>query len=160
MSRETETKRGETVAPSQICCTRVMIGKSVGHIMCGGPVYTIKGEDDPRSFTFEWHPMWGPSRCSSTSGEILSNPFFPERSKFWPLFDRWTRGGKRVDEFGRCILAPAPIPCEKCAGVGYYKVPRDRKKYLCEVCAGDRVVHLKPLVSLPVSGRNDADGDA
>jgi hypothetical protein len=94
-----------TTAPEVLPCARVKIGESVGHIMFGGPVYTIRGETG-RTFTFEWHPYFGPSRCHAKTGDLLKNGFFPERSAFWPLFERWFDGGKRVDEFGRCVLAP------------------------------------------------------
>lgn len=124
-------------APDHICCTRVkMPDGSVGFINFGGPVYRIQGEDSPRAYTFEWHPMWGPSRCHSVTGELLKNPYFPERSPFWALFDRWCIGGKRVDEFGRCILAPAPTPCGACNGTGYTKREGDRRKHACAQCSG------------------------
>lgn len=123
-------------APDVICCRKVKIGTSVGFITPRGPVYRINGEDSERSYTFEWHPMWGPSRCHSVTGELLKNPFFPERSPFWNLFGRWMAGGKQVDDFGRCILGPKEQPCGPCAGKGYSKFPGDTRKHACPECSG------------------------
>ena len=119
-------------APDVLPCAHIKIGRHVGRVMLGGPVYTI-GSGDGNTFTFEWHPMFGPARCNA-KGDILADTF-TERSKFWPLFQRWLDGGKQVDEFGRCVLAPPPPACDEtcpdCAGRGWYRIEGDRRKYAC-----------------------------
>lgn len=134
-----------TKAPDVIPCAHIKIGDSVGHIMFGGPVYRIQGETG-RAFTFEWHPYFGPSRCHSVTGELCKNEFFPERSGFWPLFERWMAGGKQVDQFQRCVLAPPPPACDAtcsdCGGRGWFRYAGDSRKFACHG-APNRVA-LKP----------------
>ena len=77
---------------------------SVVCILAGGDIYTIQETPYSKRYVFEWHPMWGPSKCRRDNGEICKHPFFPQNSPFWPLFERWRVGGMQVDAHGRCIL--------------------------------------------------------
>ena len=122
------------------CCKRVRVGGSVAFVMFGGPIYTIQADGASRRYTFEWSERWGPSRVHSVTGELLKNPFFPERSPFWPLFERWGKGGKKVDEYNRCILALAPVMCSVCEGTGKGAKIKRGHWMVCRNCGGDGVV--------------------
>lgn len=119
-------------APSVLPCAHVKIGRSVGYVMLGGPVYRIQGETGD-AFVFEWHPMFGPARCNA-KGDVMADTFGP-RSKFWQLLDRWLAGGKQITEDGCCVLADAAPSCDEtcpdCAGRGWYRLEGDRRKHAC-----------------------------
>ena len=75
--------------------------KTPNGIVClGGDIVRIMV--GKRYVTFEDHPRFGPIRCRR-DGEVADNQFF-ETSAFWPAWNMWLDGGKRVDQHGRAIV--------------------------------------------------------
>lgn len=56
-----------------------------------------------RFYYFDNHRYFGPTRLHAKTGEPTKDNF-SERSGFWPLYDRWSKAGKRVTDDGVCIL--------------------------------------------------------
>jgi hypothetical protein len=144
-------------------CAAVNIGRSRGYISFAGETLRIRGENPKHVYAFEHSERFGPARCRMKSGDIAKDPFFSERSPFWALFERWTRGGKLVDADGWCVLPPTPptVPCPACDARGWYRLEGDRRKHVCPLCHSEgvvpegtspRIVLAKRVSSLAVDG--------
>jgi hypothetical protein len=53
--------------------------------------------------TFEMHPRMGPIRYMADGVNQTQNQW-AENSTFWPVFNKWLRGGQQVDQYGRGII--------------------------------------------------------
>jgi hypothetical protein len=76
------------------------------HIMKGGPDRKIRDEAGTE-FTFEDHPMFGPSVLDRHGMPKARQP--GERASFWRVYQWWCDQGRPVDSDGLCAWkAPTP----------------------------------------------------
>ena len=80
-----------------------------------GPFVIVVGETRWR---FEDSDRFGPLLINRR-GEPLSNPYPPERSRFWRAHRIWVRQGRRTEDGVTCIW-DEPKPTK------YHKIGRDR----------------------------------
>ena len=69
--------------------------------------------NDGKTFRFEDSDRFGPTRLRENNEINERHPYFGHRSAFWPAYDAWKKGGRRVaDDRITCIwdtLKPTKI---------------------------------------------------
>jgi hypothetical protein len=85
-----------------------------GHIAYRGPGFRVDTwgagpfviKAGGKSWRFEDSDRFGPALCRK-NGDLLANPYPPERSPFWAAHLAWVRQGRRVAEDGEfCVWEP------------------------------------------------------
>ncbi|MCK5612542.1 hypothetical protein KAR91_62300 [Candidatus Pacearchaeota archaeon] len=73
------------------------------HISYGGP--TVKLKVSGKVELFEMHPYCGPIKLHKQTLDPVHN-MWPEGHAFWPVFDKWNKGGQKIDDQGYGIIEP------------------------------------------------------
>lgn len=71
------------------------------HMSFAGPI--VKLRQGKITHTFEMHSYCGPMRLLA-DGETGAKTFWPEKSKFWGVFDIWMKLGQKIDKWGYGVV--------------------------------------------------------
>ena len=73
-----------------------------------------------KTFRFEDSDRFGPALCKQ-NGDLLANPYPPERSPFWKAHTAWVRQGRRLDG-NQCVYEPLRPTKVRHMGGRHYQV--------------------------------------